>query len=210
MPEDRYKYPRTPHLPWSPGFTPDDKRRQTCADFAGMEVVVTEKFDGENTTLYRDGMHARSLDGRHHPSRDWVKQLLSRVSWQIPHGWRVCGENMYARHSVVYDALQSYFLTFSVWDNNNCALSWDDTVAFANQLGLATVPVIWRGAWDEARVSAISVNTQETEGYVVRNAGSFPFADFQSNLAKWVRKNHVQTDQHWMHAAIVPNGLADE
>jgi hypothetical protein len=29
-----------------------------------------------------------------------------------------------------------------------------------------------------------------------------------THLAKWVRPSHVQTDQHWMSAAVRPNGLA--
>jgi hypothetical protein len=63
------RYPRTPHLPWSPGATPDDVRAGDLSGLLGREVVVTEKPDGENTTLYADGVHARSLDSAHHPSR---------------------------------------------------------------------------------------------------------------------------------------------
>jgi len=45
----------------------------------GREVVVTEKMDGENTTMYCDNIHARSIDGRHHPSRDWVKMTVGEI-----------------------------------------------------------------------------------------------------------------------------------
>lgn len=105
----RVHYPRTPHLPWSPGATADDVRTTDLSGLAGREVVVTEKLDGENTTLYRDGLHARSLDSAHHPSRAWVKSLHGSVASAIPEGWRVCGENMYARHSLGYDDLDSWF-----------------------------------------------------------------------------------------------------
>ncbi len=43
----RIKYPRTFHLPWSPGLTKDDKRIENLDGFIGREVVVTEKMDGE-------------------------------------------------------------------------------------------------------------------------------------------------------------------
>ena len=89
----------------------------------GREVVVTEKLDGENTTMYTDYIHARSLDSHHHPSRDWVKQLHGEIGYKIPVGWRVCGENMYARHSIVYYDLTTYFYGFSIWDETNTALS---------------------------------------------------------------------------------------
>lgn len=35
------------------------------------------------------------------------------------------------------------------------------------------------------------------EGIVIRNADSFPLEDFSKNVVKYVRKNHVQTDEHW-------------
>lgn len=92
----RTKYPRTLHVPWSPGLMNDDRAMDHLGGFVGLDVVVTEKLDGENTTLYADGLHARSIDGRHHPSRDWVKAAHGRVAWTIPEGWRICGENMYA------------------------------------------------------------------------------------------------------------------
>lgn len=104
----RIKYPRTPHLPWSPGASLDDTRMADVRTFEGQEIVVTEKLDGENTTLSRDGLHARSLGPRPHPSRDWVKGLQGRIGYRIPGGWRLCGENLYARHSLAYEALEAY------------------------------------------------------------------------------------------------------
>lgn len=37
----------------------------------------------------------------------------------------------------------------------------------------------------------------EREGIVVRNAGLFHNDDFTDNVMKWVRKDHVKTDEHW-------------
>jgi hypothetical protein len=118
----RVPYPRTPHLPWSPGASADDVRARSLSGFVGREVVVTEKLDGENTTLYADGLHARSVDSAHHPSRTWAKALQGRAGARIPAGWRVCGENVYARHSIPYDALDGYFYGFSVWDDRDRCL----------------------------------------------------------------------------------------
>jgi hypothetical protein len=58
----RIKYPRTPHLPWSPGATSDDIYQGNTSYFENKVVVVTEKMDGENTSIYRDFVHARSID----------------------------------------------------------------------------------------------------------------------------------------------------
>ncbi|MFC4425028.1 RNA ligase family protein [Deinococcus navajonensis] len=203
----RVKYPRTPHLPWSPGASSDDTRMMDVRAFEGQDVVVTEKLDGENTTLYRDGLHARSLDPRPHPSRDWVKALQGRIGFRLPPGWRACGENLYARHSLAYEALDAYFYLFSVWDDTNSCLSWEDTQRWAEELGVPTPTVLYRGEWNERLVRNIPVNEAQMEGYVVRSAAAFPFGAFAQRVAKWVRAGHVQTDEHWLRRAVVPNGL---
>ncbi|MFI7365305.1 RNA ligase family protein [Streptomyces sp. NPDC050149] len=205
----RTHYPRTPHLPWSPGATSDDVRLADLAGLTGSEVVVTEKLDGENTTLYADGLHARSLDSAHHPSRGRVKALQGRIGPRIPPGWRICGENMFARHSIPYEDLASHFYGFSVWDGEVC-LDWDLTVDFLRDLGIPTPPVLWRGVFDaraEKALRALKPDTLRQEGYVVRPAERFPAAAFRRRVAKWVRPGHVTTDTHWMHAEVVENGL---
>ncbi|MFG6197561.1 RNA ligase family protein [Nonomuraea sp. JJY05] len=202
----RVHYPRTPHLPWSPGATPDDLRAGDLSGLRGREVVVTEKLDGENTTLYADGMHARSLDSAHHPSRAWVKGLQGRIGGRIPTGRRVCGENMYARHSIAYQGLESWFYGFSVWDGDRC-LDWDRTVAFLRGLGIPVPPVLWRGVFDERALRGLRLDLDRQEGYVVRAADGFGREEFARRVAKWVRPRHVRTDTHWMHATVVPNAL---
>ncbi|MYX38612.1 MULTISPECIES: RNA ligase family protein [unclassified Streptomyces] len=202
----RTHYPRTPHLPWSPGATPDDVRAGDPGALRGREVVVTEKLDGENTTLYRDGMHARSLDSAHHPSRAWVKALQGRIGPLLPPGLRVCGENLYARHSLAYEGLDSWFHGFSVWDGDRC-LDWDRTVRFLRGLGIPVPPVLWRGTYDERALRALRLDTARQEGYVVRTVEGFPYEEFGRRVAKWVRAGHVTTGTHWMHAPVVENGL---
>ncbi|WP_405787608.1 AAA family ATPase [Streptomyces sp. NBC_00029] len=205
----RVHYPRTPHLPWSPGVAADDLRAvgpTALAGLAGREVVVTEKLDGENTTLYADGLHARSLDSAHHPSRAWVKGLQGRIGAGIPAGWRVCGENLYARHSIPYEDLDSWFYGFSVWDGDQC-MDWDRTVRFLRGLGVPTPRVLWRGTFDERALRRLKLDTARQEGYVVRTVAGFTREEFGRSLAKWVRGGHVQTSTHWMFAQVVPNGL---
>lgn len=201
----RSKYPRTPHLPWSPGATSDDTWIDpTC--FENKQVVITEKMDGENTTLYSDGFHARSLDSRHHPSRSWVKNLHASIKNDIPKDFKICGENLYAVHSIKYTDLESYFLVFSVWKNNIC-LSWEETIEWCNLLGLTTVPIIYSGLFSKVFISYLEdkILTQNKEGYVVRLADEFQ--DFSHSVAKWVRPGHVQTNKHWLNEIIVANGL---
>jgi len=55
------KYPRTYHVPWSQRGRESDKYLKDVSCFLDSNVVVTEKRDGENFTLYDDYCHARSL-----------------------------------------------------------------------------------------------------------------------------------------------------
>ena len=210
----KIKYPRTKHLPWSPGATSDDKILKDISCFDGKVVVITEKMDGENSTLYNDHYHARSLDSRDHSSRSWIKQFHASIKNDIPEGWRVCGENLYAKHSIGYDNLKSYFYCFSIWDERNCCLSWEQTVDWCTLLGIEHVPVLRESfGWNKFTPHLMDDNDfigfepEHSEGYVVRNADGFLYEDFGSNVAKWVRPNHVTTDTQWMHSEVVPNKL---
>ncbi len=205
--QHRVKYPRTLHLPWSPGVSDDDCIAYDLGQLDGEDVVISEKMDGENTSLYRDGLHARSLSGSMHPSRSWVRAFHSALAHDIPERWRICGENLYASHSIYYENLPSYFLAFSVWDEHNICLSWDETTEICGMLGIHLVPTIYRGVWNEGLCRALRFNEDASEGYVVRLARRFTMDEFPRSVLKYVRARHVQTDEHWMHTAVRPNRL---
>lgn len=213
-----YKYPRTYHLPMSPGTQSDDRILPNVQHFKGKEIIVTEKLDGENTSMYRDHIHARSINSGHHPSRTYVKTMHGQIKHDIPDGFRICGENVYACHSILYRNLEAYFYVFGIYDDKNVCLSWDDTVEYATTLGLITVPVLYRGIWDEKKVCACWTGKStagpesEQEGYVVRVAAAFSYAEQDQQLAssytaKYVRARHVQTSSHWLQEKIIPNIL---
>jgi len=208
---DYVKYPRTLHLPWSAGIQNDDRVMSNLAAFVGARVIVTEKMDGENTSLYRDHFHARSIDSQHHPSRNWCKNFWAQMAHNIPEGWRVCGENLYAKHSIAYQALESFFNGFSVFNEYNKCLSWDDTVEWFELLGIQPVPILYDGIFEEDVIQSLYKPTHDwhqCEGYVVRIADGFPYTAFNRSVAKYVRVAHVQTTKHWRHGQeVVPNKL---
>ncbi len=214
IPDEREKYPHTPHLPWSPGYdAKEDMVLQSVDHWAGTRVVITEKMDGENTTMYRMCSHARSPDGRPHPSRTRARAIWGRVRYDIPIGWRICGENVSAVHSIKYYDLAGYYLVFSIWNGDN-ALTWDDTKEWCQLLGLPTVPVLYHGLWDEAVCNEIisGLDLQRQEGIVVRPEGTFGSEQIASKtgvMGKWVRKGHVTTDEHWMDKPVEWNMLQE-
>jgi hypothetical protein len=206
------KYPRTVHLPYSLGLSDDDVQNSTDEHFYGKEIIVTEKLDGENTTMYYNHIHARSLDSKNHVSRDWVKSYWASLKHNIPESFRICGENLFAKHSIYYDNLETYFYVFGIYDGDVC-LSWEDTKEYCSLLGMKHVPELYSGVYDEEVIRKCFTGKSflggEQEGFVVRLKDSFKIEDFSTCCNKFVREHHVTTDTHWMSQAVVPNKLKD-
>jgi hypothetical protein len=205
------KYPRTTHLPWSPGVSKDDKVIKSTYNFVGKRVIITEKLDGENSGITYGSIHARSLDSKDHPSRHWLKNTYGYLTYILDPNMKIFGENVFAEHSIHYKNLLSYFYAFSVIYKST-VLSWDDTVSELNKLQMVHVPVIYDGLWDNIIFKNIKVGSTEKgemEGYVVRLANSFDVDDFSKSIAKYVRAGHVQTDEHWLYKPMVKNELIE-
>lgn len=209
------KYPRTYHLNFSEAIHSDDKIIKSLDAFNNKEIIITEKLDGENTTLYQDGFHARSLDSQHNFTRNWIKQLHSLIGYQIPEGWRLCGENVNYFHSIPYNDLESYFYLFSIWNEKNERLHWDEIVEFANNLDLAMPDVFYRGKYDMDYIKNLAKNfdTKNKEGFVITTVEGFHYEKFSQHVTKWVRKDHVQPNldgkvEHWLKNTR-PNQLKD-
>ena len=226
------KYQRTYHLPWS-NLLKDDRIMKDDSCFEGERVIVSLKMDGENTTWYNDFDHARSLNSGSREDRNWVKGLWAQKAWNLDNNMRICGENLFAKHTVHYSNLSSYFMVFSIWEDNTC-LSWDETVEYCKILELETTPIIYDGIYDRKKIQDLFLKdgkedlaehkclwsdktgtTYNTnEGYVIRVAKSFDYRDFRKSIGKFVRpefKYAVNNSHgHWASQKIVPNTLKDK
>ena len=204
------KYPRTWHMFDSPGVRSDDRVLDNDNQFHGKEVVVSLKKDGECTNMYNDFIHARSISNNSHVSRHWVKNFHSKIAHDIPLNWRICGENLWAKHSIFYDNLETYLYGFSIWNENNQCLNWDETLEWFSLLGIIPVHVFYRGEYHHDKISSLFLNnysTEKEEGYVIRLAGSFHYRDFYKSVAKWVRKSHVTNNEHWFFGKAIEKNL---
>jgi hypothetical protein len=219
----RYKHPKTLHLPWSEGLGKGDVVHSPEFCFQD-EVVVTEKLDGECTTIYPDGsFHARSLDSKYHNPTQWiVRQIAEHLTIHpniFPEGWRIVGENLQIQHSISYDKLPAFFLVFNVYNEENVCLDWDYTVRLVRLLDTSTdpnlrifhVPELYVGPWNEKEIKScftgVSHYGGKQEGYVVRKMNAFPYEEYSASTAKFVRKEHVQTEQHWRQGPFVQNKM---
>ena len=211
------KYPRTYHLPFSPGTTNDDKKlgADWFKDYAGKEIVITEKMDGESTAMNIQDVYARSHGA---PTRTpWSRNLWdpnNGLYWYlkplIGETEMIYGENVYGIHSIEYTKLPVYWFMFAANDGERW-YSWDEIQEMAKILNVPTVPLLWRGIAESEKqitdlinkfVSEPSVYGPTREGIVMRTVEGFPFEEngeeaFPHHVCKYVRPNHVQTDVHW-------------
>ncbi len=196
---ERHKYPRTSHCPWSKVVTDDDKFVKDMNSFENAYVVVTEKMDGENTTIYKDGYtHARSTTGRVHPSQHKLKNWVTNWCWKIKDTYRICGESLTTQHTLNYKDLKDIFLMFSVWEKDQC-LSWEDTLKVSQELGINTVNVIYEGIYDKEKITNNYEKYRqgkECEGYVIRKRDMFNAKDFKSNVVKYVERK-LEGSNNW-------------
>jgi RNA ligase len=209
----RYKYPRTFHLPYSPKRGSDDKVLVSDAHFQGRQVVVTEKMDGENTTLYADYLHARSIEPEWDESKSWLDRLRLTFAPALPAGWRVCGENLFYKHTIHYQGLTSLFYVYSVWDAQNHCLSWAETTECCQSWGLQAMPLIYAGRYEAAAIRRAFDQYQQAapqlvEGFVLRLAEAFDYESFGRSVAKYVAPTfEIAPGKHWKFAAKTMNTL---
>ena len=198
------KYSRTYHFPFSEGATNDDRIQDDWQKILQHEIVVTEKLDGENTCVKDIGVFARSHAA---PTQSaWSKNMQpiwERLKNEMG-DLEIFGENLYGIHSIEYEKLSDYFFVFAIREGEKW-LSWAEIEDYCALFDLKTVPVVKIGTFEEKSVLPFIKNEiksgsafgGECEGFVFRNKNAFHVNDFATNVLKYVRKNHVQTDEHW-------------
>lgn len=218
------KYPSTKYFDFSPTIVENKdeliKGKNKTFDinnFVNCPIVITVKMDGSNITMTKDHIAARNGWCAKHESFDMAKAEHAKIKYMIPENLQFFGEWLYAKHSIEYSNLDDYFQVFSIYNKNiHEFLSWNEIKEISKNLGLITVPVLDNGLIEIESGRLInkiinfaenSINNFGQEGLVVRKVSSFHYSQFENTVAKYVRLNHVQTDEHWSQQKIVRNKL---
>ena len=207
------KFPSIPYLSSSPNIDQNDTTVNYTLD--GKEVIITEKMDGENCCMYNGKIFARTHthEATHEsftPIKQMYKQKILPMNevYNIPDHYMLFGENMTGIHSIEYDRLENYFYLFGIFDaNTHVWLGWNDVERIAKNIDVPTVPVIFKGVSDEKQIKTMMdkrikgrsncSSSIGPEGFVVRTAYAFVNSKFSTNIFKYVRHNHKQTDETW-------------
>lgn len=90
------KYNRTYHLFFSPGATNDDRMSKSVDTLLGIDIVITEKLDGENCGMTDHGVYARSHAA--FTISPWSREVRAlhklSVEDELGEGVYLFGENM--------------------------------------------------------------------------------------------------------------------
>lgn len=221
-PPARYsiKYPHTPYLNISPGRDEADIREGgtiDVRDFDTKPFIITVKMDGSNIFMDNKKVAARNGYDATHTSYDMIKATHAAIKDKIPEEIQVFCEWLYAEHSIHYSELDNYCQVFAVYNRKTQEwLSWMNVKVWAELLEFPTVRVLYNNTQkrDEAKPGYVEALIKKVgketingghEGVVIRNAYSFPFSQFNLNTGKYVRKNHVTTDDHWSQRPVIKN-----
>jgi hypothetical protein len=219
------KYGRTFHFPFSPGTTSDDRiSHNYYEDLVKLKrYVTTEKLDGENSCLNSIGVFARSHSAvTRHPWSAHLKQKWNLIQSDLEaNEIEIFGENLYACHSIEYTELENHFFVFGI-RQRDMWLSWEEVEEWCYLLDFKTVPVfgihnvtdfkdeeafrnhILSIVDNPSTLGSIDFNSKEPclmEGVVVKNADAYLSSDNgrinYTDVWKYVRKDHVKSDEHW-------------
>lgn len=211
------KFPRTFHLPYSPGKGSDDKTMQPTyvSMFVDTPILITEKLDGENQFWSSTEFHLRSESSTGGQLRSKAKARHAAIKRFIPKNIGLFVEDISNKHSIEYkDTSEEFFVIRAIDTNEQRFLTWAETKAIAQSCGLPVVPTKYEGTAFTDGMFEFVVNrhaeTQsvlgggESEGIVVSRVLDmrYPTEMWHVFNVKWVRANHVQTDEHWERTAL--------
>lgn len=179
-------------------------------------ISVEEKMDGANTAIIRN-KRGWTLQKRRGLADEGVHQQFSFFwNWarhneekimNIPIGWIVYGELMYAKHNIYYDELPSYWLVFDIW-NKRKYLRADERNQVAEELGFQAVPLLYFG---NERINPFDFMYKKSryskdlaEGIVIKNYR-------KQTRGKLVRKEFIkqlEEEDHWLNQKLVRNKIS--
>lgn len=186
--------------------------------------------DSENPVRARNGKHADHESFDMLKQEYWEKDVYSSLNENI----QIFGEWMYAKHSIHYGCecdsgceepcestgppLDDSFYVFGAYDTDyDVWLSWAETRWWANEIGFSMPPIVGESVLDttvkDSTQEFVQYITEESErivdlgheGTIVRTTFPFHYGQFGERVGKFVRPNHVRTDEHWSHQRMVEN-----
>jgi ATP-dependent RNA circularization protein (DNA/RNA ligase family) len=206
------KYPRIPHVPGSKSTEDDIVRSQ----FPRGEFYVYEKLDGASLGISMvDGVLRLQNRGgylenkRPHEQWDAAKnwaymnyEILIRFFESVPSGV-IFGEWLYAKHSIYYTRLESFFVGFDIFTGKGLVTDPLEIAEIIKTIGLAPSPIVAATNDIEKFLGAYRhtpLYGEEYEGFI--------FRDKHGSVYKYVRPEFTSgIKEHWFNTELVRNRM---
>ena len=204
------RYPRTPHWPGSGTAGAGERIVQRPEDFINNPIVITEKIDGANTRLF-DGEALPRGGSRTVP---WLAMARKHHAWKLaghPESGCIYAEDIYGVHSITYgpvpeDRTTMAFALLQCHQTGPRFATQEQLQETCAALNIPLVPVVYQGTVSSLTEMHQLITKEMTrpsalqgprEGLVIRRNITFAPEQLHRHTCKFVRPNHVQTDQHW-------------
>ena len=201
-------FPRVPHLVPGRGTRDDvDLGPGEVAELLTREVVVEEKVDGANVSLWLEdgtvrcglkaGPGAMDRAGQLGPLRAWAARHDDSLRAVLDSCDAVYAEWLLVRHTIAYDRLPSYLVVLDMWRASGFAPP-DERAVLCASTGLVLPPEVWRGVPGsvdrvEALLGPSRWGPEPMEGLAVRSVDGQP-----PRLAKLLRAGFDRLgDDEW-------------
>ena len=219
---DIVKYPRTRHLRGSRlGPGDEDLTQAPFSEIFGRHIVIEEKIDGANSAISFDGegnllLQSRGhyLDGGHRERhynllKQWANNNVDVFFDVLGTKYIMYGEWMYAKHTVFYDALPSYFMEFDIYDRENGVfLDTPSRKVLTDKMGIvSSVPVLASGVFHskEEIVSLIGNSNYISENHIENLRALATRLDL--DVERQVRETDPSRLMEGLYIKVEENGL---
>lgn len=180
--DTRYKHPKIYNLVSSPIRKNDGEEIHPHEQFFYDKQIIVFPFQNQEIiSIYSDYVHGTYLEEhRNGHLSDEVKQLQYEIGYNIPDGWRICG---------VLDH-EDNFQVFTVWNDENVCIDWDDTLEWVDLLDLDEPKTLYEGRFHTPTVRDLEQKTELTSsGFLIRDKSDFEYPDtfdYAHEMVKWV------------------------
>jgi RNA ligase len=206
-------YPRMPYLVGDASADTDQVLPAgSVATFLDEDVVVEEKLDGANVTLWIDddestvqvagraGPGAMDRGAQLGPLRAWAAHHADQVRALLDGGWALYAEWLWRTHGVYYDDLPDYLVGIDLWHPDEGFADLGDRDRRLEAAGLARPPALYLGALKSLQALEALLpdpsrwSSRPAEGLVVRRL--LPAGE--PRLAKYIAPTFSpRSDQAW-------------
>ena len=220
---DFFKFPTTPHLTvLGKGTVRNDKvfTEHERDAFLDHELIVEEKIDGANVGISFDSsgeVHVQNrgsfllkpYQGQWKKLDEWLSLNLDRFFDVLQDQYILFGEWCFARHSVRYENLPSWFLGFDIYDKENRQfLSCEMRNDLFRQMDISQTPMLGRGRFSLQELKTFFRTSRFSSTASERIYLRYDHGKWLGARAKLVRPEFVQTIEiHWSRKGIIPNKL---